>query len=396
MVARAGGAVAQDHRRPARRALVDDDLGARRAGEDLEGGAARRHRGHRGVDRGGNGDGGIGGAVRDHAGGGVLDADHQRMGGVDRAADGDRGGAVAVHRRQLVLPGQGAAHDQRHGDGGGGEGGQPDQQVPRPAAAAMHRVGQPDVDHAGGAVADRGIAAGVGHREVVDGGGARDRRRRGPRRRQRRRAGAGGGVRTIGSAATEPVTSTTRVATGPSPVICATRVPIGGGWVRRAGRPLPSSTDGSAPVVRGAREARRIHSDSCSGVASTGDCLMNSSSAACELGGGGRDRRAAGSRPTPPPVASGGGTWGATCSMRGKLPSRIVFIASTTSPRSTMLRPASSSHSTTPSENTSLRPSSGLRDRLLGRHVRVLALDDARAGSRRPCWPPWRCRSRPA
>ena len=130
---------------------------------------------------------------------------------------------------------------------------------------------------------------------------------------------------------------------------------VGGGAVRRPGRE-PSSSAALAPVARANRG--RIHSARSAGVASCGDDLMNASSAAWSCAAVARASRLC-ARAQPTALASAGGVRGAACSIGCQRPSRITFIASTTSPRSTIVRAASSSHSTTPSENTSLRPSSG-------------------------------------
>jgi hypothetical protein len=57
--------------------------------------------------------------------------------------------------------------------------------------------------------------------------------------------------------------------------------------------------------------------------------------------------------------ASDGGVHGAAFSSGTSRPSRIARIASTASPRGTIVLPASSSHITIASEYTSLRPSRG-------------------------------------
>ncbi len=115
------------------------------------------------------------------------------------------------------------------------------------------------------------------------------------------------------------------------------------------------------PVVgpAGTRANRsRIHAPSCIGVASSGEPFTNVSSVwASSIALGRSSRRFCRARVSA--LASGGGVVGAISEIEGRLPSRIWRIASTASPRPTIVRPASSSHSTMPSENTSLRPSSG-------------------------------------
>ena len=102
----------------------------------------------------------------------------------------------------------------------------------------------------------------------------------------------------------------------------------------------------------------RTHAPTCIGVASSGEDLMNCSSACARSIAVARiSRRVCSAHVIA--FASAGGVFGAAWRIEGSLPSRIARIASTASPRPTIVLPASSSHSTMPRENTSLRPSSG-------------------------------------
>ena len=85
-------------------------------------------------------------------------------------------------------------------------------------------------------------------------------------------------------------------------------------------------------------------------------------------------------------------------SNRASLASRTISSTSSSFAAANSRRPVSSSASTTPTENRSLRASSGMLDHLLGRHVAVLALERAASCScaRDPDPSRARCRSRRA
>ena len=124
----------------------------------------------------------------------------------------------------------------------------------------------------------------------------------------------------------------------------------------------------------------RIQSPSCIEVASSGELLMNASSACARSAAVARFSRFGLERPADR-LRERRRSCGATFSIGSSLPSRIARIAATASPRGTMYLPASSSHSTMREREHVAAAVERRGDRLLGRHVRVLALDLARGSS---------------